>query len=78
MPRRRRDEMVPVEDWVRYEEWRDRVLSWPAAIVDQPGLKLSDMRPEYQATVLKQLLRNKAARNGPRHWSQAVLDRGDL
>ena len=77
MARPDRVQVVPSEDRAAFDAWRQRVLSWPAAVEGSPGLRIGDLPGEYQERLIQQLLVAKALDSGPDHWSRTIVEVDD-
>ena len=58
-------------------EWRDRILSWPAAIDEPNPPRIEDLPEEYQRDFIKRMLRYRRARKGPEDFSHRILEEED-
>jgi hypothetical protein len=71
---RRKKKLAHIYREREYLEWRERILSWPAAMdVPNPPL-ISDLPEAYQEEFVRRMLRRRKARTKPDDFSHRLLE----
>lgn len=73
--RKRKRQTVPhIFKEREYLEWRDRVLSWPAAVDRPVRPRIEELPEEYQREFLKRMLKARRHFAGPDDFSHRILE----